>query len=218
MKNFDLLIFDLDGTLIDSRRDLVSSINLMLQEYGVRALPPEKVVRFIGRGVRNLVKQSLEAAGLDSVQLDTALNRFASIYSEHLLDTTVLYPAVAETLLRLAEVNKVILSNKSFDFILKILQGLEIAEYFPLIIGGDTFPFMKPSREPIDFILEHAGVQASRSMIIGDSETDILAGKSAGIKNCGVLYGLTEPAEILDLNPDFTIEQFSGLIEIVGLK
>lgn len=215
MSLFDLLIFDLDGTLVDSKRDLVSSVNLMLKEFSLSGLEEKEVVSFIGKGMSNLIQRSLHAAGGDGVAFDDALARFQSIYSEHLLDTTILYDGVQNTLDTLRDVKKVVLTNKPYHFSLKILEGLNIRHHFDLIIGGDTLPILKPSSDPINYILDKMNVNRQRSLIIGDSGNDILSGKAANIITCGVLYGFTSRANMKKLEADYYINKFSELINIV---
>lgn len=211
-----LLIFDLDGTLIDSRRDLASAINEMLGSFGLAPLETTQIVSYVGHGIDNLVRRSLDARpGGGAVDAAEALSRFDASYAAHLLDCTTLYPGVADTLEALRGMRKVILSNKAHRFIGAILEGLDLARHFDACYGGDSLPVMKPDPDAIRRILDAHGAPAAQAMIVGDGETDIMAGRAAGIRTCAALYGFTEREKLLALNPDCAIGEFSDLLGLV---
>ncbi len=220
------LIFDLDGTLIDSRHDLSAAVNEMLASFALPSLPQEQIVSYVGHGIENLVRRSLEArAGGGRIDAAEALARFDASYAKHLLDRTILYPGVAETLEALRGTRKVILSNKAHRFIGAILEGLGVRRHFEAWYGGDSIPargrssltanVMKPHPDSVRSILASSGAAAPETMIVGDGETDILAGKAAGIRTCAALYGFTAREKLLALNPDCAISEFSDFLGLV---
>ena len=146
--NFRALLFDLDGTLIDSRADLVTSINLMLDALGYGTLPAMQVITFVGEGIRLLVERSLRASlqrEPEEAQVLQALDVYAGKYREHLLDQTRLYPEVMTTLQALAHLPKAVVTNKPHEFTLTILDALGLQPHFIAVIGGDSLPERKPS-------------------------------------------------------------------------
>lgn len=205
----DLLIFDLDGTLVDSRQDIFNAVNRMLERLDLPALPGETIVGYVGNGVRELIRRSLGPAHFGRLEEGTA--HFLEHYSAHLIDYTHLYPGVAETLEGLAGKRKAVVSNKLEDLSRRILKGLEIDHHFALVVGGDTVGKKKPSPEAVRLVLETLGVRPERAMIVGDSPTDIEAGRAAGIRTCGVTYGFKPPDLVRAAGPDLTIDDLREL-------
>ena len=209
-----LVICDLDGTLVDSRSDLVSSVNRMLGEIGVPALDVNLIASFIGRGMNNLVGQSLAAAGVN-VDIREAADLFDRIYSRHLLDTTVLYPGVEETLAANADRTFVLVSNKPKRHTDTILRCLGIADRFDHAFGGDSFPELKPSPRPVIEVLRLTGCQPGHALLVGDSTHDMIAGKAAQVRTCAALYGFHARDRLVECRPDFFIESFRGLSAVL---
>ncbi|MBI5379536.1 MAG: phosphoglycolate phosphatase [Nitrospirae bacterium] len=205
----DLLIFDLDGTLVDSRQDIFNAVNRMLDQLALDPLPPETIVGYVGNGVRELIHRSLGPAHLD--RLKEGMAHFLDHYSAHLLDKTHLYPGVTETLEALAGKRMAVVSNKLEDLSRRILQGLGVAQHFALVVGGDTVGRKKPSPEAIRWVLTRLGVLPDRTMIVGDSPTDIEAGRAAGIRTCGVTYGFRPPELVRAARPDLVIDDLRAL-------
>ncbi|MDH7514720.1 MAG: HAD-IA family hydrolase [Bacteroidota bacterium] len=236
-----LLLFDLDGTLIDSRSDIAAALNGMLVRYGIPPLDEGRILSFVGRGIRSFVTQALSAVGVESVSGpefpatiagsfptsavgvesvsgDEAVEAFSDEYGKRLLDRTVLYPGVAETLPLLRPARMAVVSNKPGDFIERILQGLGIRPYFEIIIGGDSPAGIKPSPGPFIAALARTAIPASEALVVGDSPYDIAAAKAAGIRCCAALYGFHPVAELIPHEPDFTIETFADLLEIADSR
>src|SRR5215475_14805767 len=131
--SYQCLLFDLDGTLVDSRADLINSVNLMLAELGRRTLPDNRVLTFVGNGVRMLVERALKAGQNDPLQgqdIDRALEIFKRLYREHLLDQTRVYPGVKQTLARLCHIPKAVVTNKPYEFTIPLLEGIGLSSYF----------------------------------------------------------------------------------------
>ena len=217
MPEFSFLIFDLDGTLIDSKADIVTSVNLMLNEFGFAALPDALIQSLVGKGIENLIGGALHAANPHhAVDLSSAIARYRALYDVHCLDSTRLYPNVLSTLDRLRAIPKAILSNKSSKFTRKQLHAFGIDHYFVEVMSGDSFAQMKPSPEPILHVLKKYSLDAQRVLMIGDYVVDIEAGKAAGVKTCAALYGFRPKEEVMEYGADFMIESIEELIEIVA--
>ena len=181
-------LFDLDGTLIDSKLDLVTSVNAMLRQMGRAELPVELVATFIGHGALQLITSAL---GLDATdeQCHTGLSLFMSHYQEHKLDATRPYSGVVEALDSLSGFPMSVLTNKPTTMSIEILQGLGLAKYFRSIYGGDSFEKKKPDPAGALAILQELGVPPAQAAMIGDSEVDVQTARNAGILAVAVNYG-----------------------------
>ncbi len=189
-----LLIFDLDGTLADTRADLATGINLMRGHYGLPSLDVDTVTGYIGNGIRKLVERSLQGAEAD---LDEALELDRKFYREHMLDKTTLYPGVAEGLAQLAEAGHAlaVLSNKPGEPSRVILKHLGVDSLFLQILGGGDLPNLKPAPDGIQALLEAAGTSVENIWMIGDHHTDLEAAHNAGVQSGFVTYGIGHPGE-----------------------
>jgi phosphoglycolate phosphatase len=196
------IIFDLDGTLIDSRADLALAVNLTRQELGLAAIPQAEVVGYVGEGVRRLLSRAIpELPG----QLDQALAINQRHYRAHLLDQTTLYPGVAAALerFRQAGIPLMVVTNKPREFTDLILEGLGVAKGMSAVVGGGDCPALKPDPAPLLMALEQGGCGAEGSWMVGDHFTDLEAGRRAGMKRCLCRYGFGDPGrETWDLAVD----------------
>lgn len=212
----DLIIFDLDGTLIDSRRDIATSVNELLGLLGKPRLANERVYGFIGNGVRRLLERSLGDASPEEVE--QSLQVFLPIYRRHLLDTTRPYPGVRESLEVLArEKTLAVLTNKPREASVTILEGLGLLSFFETVYGGESFPRRKPDPMGITALLKSTGVVRERALMVGDSRVDYETARNASIPICMVSYGLGA-SEIHDLEPDYLVDDLRQLIPIVREK
>ena len=204
-----LLIFDLDGTLADTRADLTTGINLMRTHYGLPPLGVEKVEGFVGDGIRKLVERSLEGAAVD---VDEALALDKKFYAEHMLDETALYPGVAEGLQKLAAAGHTlaVLSNKPGDPSRVILKHLGVDTLFFRIIGGGDLPNLKPAPDGIFALMEEAGALPENTWMLGDHHTDLEVAQNAGAKSGFVTYGIGHPGEF---TPDQVWNGFGELVD-----
>jgi len=212
------LLFDLDGTLIDSRADLIGSVNLMLAELGLTPLADERIVEFVGEGVRLLVERALSAAYSrepEEAQVNHALEVYRRHYRAHLLDRTRVYPEVEETLEYFAPWQKAVVTNKPYEFTVAVLRGLGLERYFNAILGGDSLPERKPSPEPLIEAARRCGHEPVECLMIGDSRVDIEAGRAAGMKTCGFVGGFRGREELESAGADALIERFSELRSVV---
>ena len=206
-----LLVFDLDGTLIDSKTDLANSVNHTLETFGLKPLPHPTIFRYVGNGAAMLIRRSLGAER--EAVLREALHLFLDHYGRHLLATTLPYPGVEECLRdHMDAYEMALLTNKPIGMTRAILDGLSLSEYFVEVYGGDSFGTKKPDPEGLRAILSGQGVDPAEALMVGDSVNDVLAGRRAGVATCGVTYGLG--AEGFALHPpDFTIDRFPELFD-----
>lgn len=183
-----LLIFDLDGTLIDSKTDLVLSVNAMREQMGLTRLDSQVVLSYVGQGVAMLIRRALGETASEE-QLTRAGGIFLDYYRRHLLDNTVPYPGVREALETLRDRTIAVLTNKDVDLSREILFGLGLSSYFSAIYGDRSFPQRKPDPVGVIRLMKDTGTFARQTMMIGDSDTDVLTGRNAGVWTCGVTYG-----------------------------
>jgi phosphoglycolate phosphatase len=208
-----VLIFDLDGTLVDSKKDLTASVNYIRTRFDLPVLTEEGIARFIGNGALMLIRRALDTkATEDNVQ--TGLQMFLSYYRAHMLDTTALYPGVRETLDKLNDCRLAVLTNKPVHFSCAMLDGLGIYRHFTAVYGGNSFDHKKPDPVGIYQILSDTRGQREKTWMIGDSAVDVLTGRNAGVLTCGVTYGYATET-FKDAQPDFLIETFPELEHLV---
>ena len=184
-----LFVFDLDGTLIDSRRDLADAANALIVEGGGQPLPVDAITAMVGEGAPLLVRRALQAAGLET-DVGSALARFLELYDERLLVHTRLYDGTREALEALApRATLAILTNKPQRPTERILEGLAIAPFFRWTIGGDTDHGRKPDPAGLNYLISSAGAGAAETVMVGDSAIDLRTARAAGTRICLVRYG-----------------------------
>ncbi len=203
-----LLIFDLDGTLLDTSQDITNAINHAIKPLGLKPLSVKKTTSMVGYGITKLIENLVSA----QFQKKT-LNRFLEYYSKHLLDNTKPYPQVKETLSELVNYKKAVISNKRESYSREVLDGNGLLEFFDIILGSDSVAERKPSPAPIFEVLKRADVSKEEAVIIGDSNFDIDAGKAAGIKTIAVTYGYRSKENLKEA--DFMIDDFGELLNIL---
>jgi len=213
------MLFDLDGTLIDSKTDLTNSINLMLADLARPPLDEATVGGFVGDGVRVLVYRCLTATDPNHEPPEEALHASGielmhSHYAEQMLETTRLYPRVAETLASFGNKLKAVVTSKEVRFTKLILDHFDITKHFDAIVGGDTTPARKPDPRPVLEAIRLLGGPAGDSVMIGDSENDINAGRGAGARTCGVTFGFRTAEQLRLSEPDVLIDRFDQLTEV----
>ena len=182
------LIFDLDGTLIDSKQDLIRSVNAVLVEMGREALHEDTISGYIGHGAPNLIGRAM-GNGTTEEDRDRGLKFFLAYYEDHKMDSTSAYPGVAEALEELREFPMAVLTNKPVRVSNRILEGLGLAKYFRSVYGGNSFETKKPDPLGAKKILEELGAAPGQAMMIGDSEVDIQTARNAGTLAAAVNYG-----------------------------
>jgi phosphoglycolate phosphatase len=215
-----LLVFDLDGTLIDSRLDLIHSVNAMLRHIGRQELDGNLIASYVGDGAPALVRRALGDTD-DEVLLRGALEYFLGYYRLHKLDHTTVYEGIPEVLTGLAHPSSglhrsmAVLSNKPVNPSRDIVRALGLNEFFVRVYGGNSFATKKPDPLGVLTLLQETGVGAAETLIIGDSSVDILTGRNAGLWTCGVTYGFA-PHSLQEVVPDVVVETPRELGELLG--
>ena len=208
------IIFDLDGTLIDSKRDLIHSVNAMLEELRRPQLEAGVISGYIGHGAPQLVARALGGTATEE-ELKHALQFFLHYYEEHKMDNTCAYPGVAETLAKLRDVPMAVLTNKPVRISVRILRALGLTQCFRAIYGGNSFETKKPDPFGAKTILRELGVGAGEALLVGDSEVDVQTARNAGTRAAAVNYGFgihdreAYPADVY-------LDRFVDLIDVVG--
>jgi len=208
-----LLIFDLDGTLIDSRLDLAHSVNATRAQAGRGPLPHEQIFSFVGNGAPVLIKRAMgpEASEED---VANALEFFLDYYRHHALDYTVLYPGVRESLGRLhaSGASLAVLTNKPVRISQRIMDGLGLRHLFFQIYGGNSFEHKKPHRIGIDTLRVEAVATPEETWMVGDSYVDVQTARNAGVPSCGVTYGF-QPETFLEFPPDVLVDRLEDFAD-----
>ena len=210
------VIFDLDGTLIDSKQDLIHSVNAMLRELRRGELPAETISGYIGHGAPQLVARAL-GDGSTEEQRQRALQFFLSYYEDHKMDTTCAYPGVPETLQKLASMPMAVLTNKPVRISVRILEAMGLSKYFQAIYGGNSFQTKKPDPLGATTILRELSAEPREALLVGDSEVDVQTARNAGTLAAAVNYGFgvhdraAHPADIY-------LERFADLATVLDSR
>ena len=218
----EVILFDLDGTLIDSVPDLASAVNYMLEALHRETFSEDTIRYWVGNGAQVLVKRALSGQTeidetLDQTLFEKALEIFLTFYRQNLCIDTAAYPNVTTTLhtLKEKEYRLGIVTNKPFDFVGPILEGLGFHGVFDFWLGGDSLDKKKPDPLPLVHACEKMQVSVDQCVMVGDSKNDILAANACGMQNIGVTYGYNYGEDIGIHNPTFIIDDFSELNELL---
>ena len=207
----DLLIFDLDGTLIESKWDIADSVQRTLADLSLPPRTPEEIFGFVGDGIKRLLRQ---AVGEDNqARYEDALRIFRGYYMTHCLDRTRYYPGIETVLAHFARKHKAVATNKAIEYTTKILAGLG-HHHFAHVVGGDDGFGLKPEPGMLHSIMEKLGVPKERAVLIGDSTNDITGGHNAGIKVCAVGYGMGNREKMAACKPEWFIETPEEMMEV----
>jgi len=214
----ELLIFDLDGTLIDSKLDLAHAVNATRNHLGMPPLEHELIYSYVGNGAPVLVRRAL-GPEVSEETVNAALEYFLAYYREHMLDYTVLYPGVRDTLAKLdnGERRLAVLTNKPVRISQAILDGLDVGRHFFRIYGGNSFEQKKPHPIGVETLLRETGASKDRAVMVGDSAVDIQTARNAGIPSCGVTYGF-QPETFEANPPDYLIERMDQIFAALQLS
>lgn len=210
-RHIELFIFDLDGTLVDSSRDIANAVNHSLRLFNRSELPKEVIVGFVGDGLRTLMKRCFPGEGLK--QIRKAEKAFRAYYTEHLLDETVLYRGVPEVLEYCRSKVQAVASNKPAEFVLKILNALGISGYFSVILGGDSVDRKKPFPDQVMHILKETGISSDRALFVGDGVNDFLAARESGVLSCYLNTGFNKGSDLGDMEPDYVLDDILQIKE-----
>jgi phosphoglycolate phosphatase len=212
-----LVVFDLDGTLVDSSLDLAAATNALLSELGAATLAPAVIVGFVGEGAAVLVRRALERSGLDP-GTPRALDRFLALYDARLLDSTRPYPAMVDTVTALrARYRLAVLTNKPERPTRQILKGLEMDGLFADVIGGDSAHGRKPDPAGLLDLVARAGITPSETLLVGDSPVDLATARRAGTRICLARYGFGYRFDANGFRGDELFIAAPGeLVELVG--
>jgi phosphoglycolate phosphatase len=194
-----LFLFDLDGTLIDSKADIIRSVNLALVRMKLPPIADASIARFVGDGVQKLIQRTLrESTGgkPESALIAATIEAYLDEYAGHLLDSTSLFPGIREALDGISWADCAVITNKPENFSRRILEYLGVASRFRVILGGDSTEKRKPDPGPLDQVMSLCGSPPSETVMVGDSRVDIRAGKAAGVFTCGILGGFGSREEL----------------------
>ncbi|MGH7871440.1 MAG: HAD family hydrolase [Candidatus Binatia bacterium] len=208
-KTVDLVMFDLDGTLADTGRDLADAVNFTRAHFDRAPLPDQAVFAHVGRGVEHLLRQALPEES--PVRFHEVWRVFLQRYEYHLLDRTALYPGAREILDYFRDKRRVVISNKIERLAVAVVRGLGVGDQFDTILGGDSAAEKKPHPALVNMALRRFQISPSRALMVGDGDTDIVAGKGAGVVTCGVTYGLGNKDDLIAAKPDFLIQNLFQL-------
>jgi phosphoglycolate phosphatase len=208
-----LIIFDLDGTLVDSRLDIMHAVNHAISPHGVEPVHLQEMPELVGEGAIRLMEKLLKKRKID-LDISMLVDRFESYYSAHPVSHTVPYPGVSETLRSLRDYRKAVVSNKFRSISLEVLEKLQLSQYFEEVAGVDTFPERKPSPLPILRILDTFGARPEETFIVGDSIYDIQAGRASGTNTVAVTYGYGSLG--FSDNADFILTDFPQMIDVIN--
>jgi phosphoglycolate phosphatase len=216
-RKIKLIIFDLDGTLIDSRLDLVHSVNATLRHFKRPELPAEVIASYVGDGAPVLIRRAL-GDPKDEASVKTAVEYFLAYYRVHKLDHTHLYHGIPETLAAVRNSNggrrqMAVLSNKPVHPSRAIVEALRLAEFFVHVYGGNSFPTKKPDPLGVRTLLDQTRTRSEEALIVGDSSVDVITGRNAGIWTCGVTYGFA-PHTLCEAPPDVVVDTPKELAQI----
>lgn len=199
-----LIVFDLDGTLIDSSTDLAISMNATREHLGMNPIAPELVYSFVGNGIRVLVERALGPEATPEL-VERGTRFFLSHYQQHAVDNTHLYPGIGEMIERLKESHRLaILTNKPTFLADEIARALQLTSHFDRIYGGDSFPAKKPDPIGLLTLMQELKTPAKETLMVGDSGVDVQTAQRAGVKSCGVRWGF-QPDSLVASHPDVLI-------------
>jgi len=207
-----LIVYDLDGTLVDTLEDIAQAANHMLRELGAVPLPASEIRPFVGRGLQELVKGCLRTD--DPAQAERGSKIYRAYYTQHLVEHSRLYPGAREVLDHFRPRAQAVISNKPNPYSSDILRALGVAGYFIRVVGGDSEYPRKPDPSSIRAIMEQAGVSPRETLFIGDSPIDVETGRSAGIVTIAVTHGFSDEEELRAAAPDVLVPSFPELLAL----
>ncbi len=214
---FDAVLFDLDGTLVDSVEDIAGSVNHARFTMGEPPLPVVQVRAYVGDGIRTLMERAFQTR--DPEILDRAVALWKPHYTDHCLDHSRPYPGIEDLLCRAAGrgLPMGVVSNKLESLSAAMLEGLGLGKFFGAVVGGDSTPQRKPDPEPLRFAAARLTISSNRILVVGDSPNDILAARAAGYASCGVLWGLGTEEAVRAARPDHVARTTEDVVALLGV-
>ena len=209
----NVLIFDFDGVIIDSRDDIASAVEYSLKHFGRPPLPRDEIISYIGWGADNLIRSCFK--GCDDEVIREAISFYKKYYLDNSVKETKLYKNVEETLDFFKGKKIALVTNKPEDISLSILDKLGVADRFNIVIGPESLKKLKPDPEGILKVLDAFGEDPKKTIMIGDTYTDVEAGKAAGTYTCGVTYGIGSTEDLLKASPDYIVDDIIKLTDII---
>ncbi len=207
-----LFLYDLDGTLVDTKDDITQAANHMLNQMGAAPLSREEVCRFVGVGLKTLVASCLKTQ--DPKRIEEGSRIYRAFYAHHLLDKSRLYLGAHQTLEYFKDRKQVVITNKPNPFSREILEGLGVAHYFLEIIAGDAEYPRKPDPSAILAVMKESGIPPQEALFIGDSPIDVQTGRNAGVTTVIITHGFSDGAEISVSQPDVMVRNFKELLDL----
>lgn len=207
-----LIIYDLDGTLVDTREDIAQAANHMLARMGKPSLSREEICRFVGNGVVSLVQGCLKTQEPEPVRQGVQIYR--AYYAKHFLDYSRLYPGAREVLEYFRQRRQAVITNKPNPFSRDILAGLGILEFFTDLIAGDSGTPVKPDPKAIRSLMDESRVSPQETLVVGDSPIDVEMGRNAGVEAAVLTHGFGEREEIAASNPAAILDHFKDLLDL----
>ena len=205
-----LILYDLDGTLVDTRADIAAAVNETLRQLGHPPLPQDEIIRHVGLGVRHLLRHCVAID--DPVVIERAAAIYHAYYAEHLADRSRLCPSVAETLEAFAARRQAVLTNKPQAHSQRLLELLGVAPRFVAVIGGEAGHPSKPDPAGLNALLRQEGLEPAAALLIGDSLVDIETGRRAGVFTAVVANGFTPVDELRAAMPDLMVADLAGVV------
>ncbi len=217
MIEIETIIFDLDGTLIDSKEDIIAAVYYTLKKMNHKLKPREEIISFIGTGSKELIRKSLGKKE-DDRELDKAHAIFTDYFRKHSHDKTVLFPHVENVLNYLKDKTLFVLTNRHKNLAEETLEHFNISKYFDDIKGGDSDSCRKPSACPVNSFFDSRKITKEKSMIVGDMDIDVKTGKAAGTYTCGFVGGIGDRPDLEKAGPDYLIEDLLELKNIIIVR
>jgi len=208
----DLIVFDLDGTLVDSGRDIANAVNHVREKVGLKPMEAGEVLKHVGSGLRKTLHDSLDDFSRNSEELVAG---FVDYYGRHMLDNARLYGPVKDVLAHFRDKRKVVVSNKLERYSRRILEALGVSDHFEFVMGRDSVEKPKPDPEPLFCVSGRTGVPLERMVLVGDGENDINCANAAGVRCIAAGYGFGEPDSLRALNPSCFIGDLGEIKDIL---
>jgi phosphoglycolate phosphatase len=213
MLPIDLIVFDFDGTLLETHKNIAWAVNQTLSHFGLKPRSEKQIAGFIGIGVDHLIKSSLGQKNQDL--FEKAVRFFLETSRKNFLKKVRIYPGIKEVLDHFKDKHKVVITNKTYFITRLTLEAFHLSRHFEKVLGGDYPPLRKPGPAKIKMVLKEFSVRPERAIIVGDMDIDIQTGINAGIHTCAVTYGLCTKKELAEHNPEFLISSIRELKKII---